>query len=134
MYIRVDITHHLYQRISTIMLLLVSLHTSLRNEFLQPSLLVSLKSEILQSFLMRSLQSNFVLVSLWKIFLQRLYKDILMVMGIPSKPKMVVQCIQVKPETPKTWLPLCSSLHSYLELFYKFVTYHIIDNDYNIDT
>ena len=120
MSIREDILHHLYKRISMVILLLVSLHTSLLDEFLQPSLLESLRSEILQSSLLTSLQSKFVLTSLWKLFLQRLYKDILTVTTIPSKPEMIVQGIQVKPETPKTWLPLCSSLHSYLKLFYKF--------------
>ena len=72
--------------------------------------------------------------SLWKISLWRLYEDILLVMGIPSKPEMVVQGIQVKPETPKTWIPLCSSLHSYLKFFYKFITYCMFHNNYNIDT
>ena len=47
---------------------------------------------------------------------------------------MLVQGIQVKPETLKTWFPLCSLLHSCLKLFYKFVTYYMFDNDYNIDT
>ena len=47
---------------------------------------------------------------------------------------MLVQSIQVKPETPKTWLPMCSSLHSYVKLFYKFVTYYVFDNNHNIDT
>ena len=37
-----DILHHLYERISTVMLLLVSLHTSLLDEFLRSSLLMSL--------------------------------------------------------------------------------------------
>ena len=55
-------------------------------------------------------------------------------MGIPSKPEMFVQRIQVKPETPKSWIPLCSSLHSYSELFYKFITYYMFNNSYNIDT
>ena len=48
---------------------------------------------------------------------------------------MIVQGIQVKPETPKiTWLYLCSSLHSYSKLFYKFVAYYMFDNKHNIDT
>ena len=58
-------------------------------------------------------------------------------MGIPSKPEMFlqgVQGIQVKPETPKSWIPLCLSLYSYSKLFYKFVTYFIFNNSYNIDT
>ena len=48
---------------------------------------------------------------------------------------MIILGIQVKLETPKTiWLYLCSSLYSYLKLFYKFVTYYMFDNKYNIDT
>ena len=129
MSLRDDILHHLYKGISTIMLLLLSLHTSLQSEFLQPSLLASLRSGILQSSLLTSLQSKFVLASLWKIFLRRLYEDILTVTAIPPKPEMLIQGIQVKPETPKTWLPLCSSLHSYSKLFYKFVTYYMFDNN-----
>ena len=41
---------------------------------------------------------------------------------------------QVKPEAPKSWLPLHSSLQLYVKSFYKFVTYHMFDNNYNIDT
>ena len=67
------------------------------------------------------------------MFLQCLYKDILTATAIPPKPEMLIQGIQVKPEAPKTWLPLCSSLHSYSKLFYKFVTYYMIDHNYNID-
>ena len=53
---------------------------------------------------------------------------------MPSKPEMIVQGIQVKPETPKIIsFSLCSLLHSYLKLFYKFVTYYMFDNNYNID-
>ena len=126
MSLREDILHHLYKGIYTIMLLLLSLHTSLQGEFLQPSLLASLRSRVLKSSLLKSLQSKFVLASLWKIFLRRLYKDILTMTAISSKPEMLVHGIQVKPETPKTWLPLCSSLHSYSKLFYKCVTYHIV--------
>ena len=95
---------------------------------------MSLRSGILQSFLMTSIQSKFVLTSLWKIFLRRLYEDILTVSAIPSKHEIFVQGIQVKPETPKTWLSLCSSLHSYSKLFYKFVTYHMFDNNCYINT
>ena len=134
MSIRDDILHHLYEGISTIMALLLSLHTYLPGEFLQPSLLASLRSGILQSSLLTSLRSKFVLASLWKIFLQRFYEDIFTVTAIPSKPEILVQGIQVKPKTPKTWLPLCSSLHSYSKLFYKCATYYMIDDIYNIDT
>ena len=134
MSIREDILHHRYKRITTVILLLVSLHIPLLNEFLQPSLLMSLRSGILQSYLLISLQSNFVLSSLQKILLQRLYKDIHTVMGIPSKPAIFVQGIQVKPETPKLWIPLSSSLRSYSKLFYKSITYYIFNNNYNIDT
>ena len=77
---------------------------------------------------------EWILASLRKIFLRRLYEDIHTVMGIPSKPEIFVQGIQVKPETPKSWIPLCSSLHSYLKLFYKFITYYMFNNNYNIDT
>ena len=80
----------------------LSLRTSQLDEFLRPSLLMSLRSGILQSSLLTSLQSNFVPTSLWKIFLRCLYKDIHTVMGIPSKPKIFVQVVQVKPETTKT--------------------------------
>ena len=106
-----DLLHHLYKCISTVMLLLVSLRTSLLDEFLQPSLLMSIGSVILQSSLLTSLQSNFVLISIWKIFLQCLYRDIHTVKGMPSKPEMFVQGIQVKPEKPRSWIPLCLSLY-----------------------
>ena len=86
MSLREDILHHLYKGISTIMRLLLSLHISLRSEFLQPSLLVSLRSEIIQLSVLTSLPSKFVLSALWKLFLRRLYKDILTVTDIPSKP------------------------------------------------
>ena len=54
--------------------------------------------------------------------------------GYTTKLEILVQGIQVEPETPKTWLRLCSTLHLYLKLFYKFVTYYMIDHNYNIDT
>ena len=41
---------------------------------------------------------------------------------------------QVKPEAPKSWLPLRSLLQPYMKSFYKFVTYYMIDHNYNIDT
>ena len=41
---------------------------------------------------------------------------------------------QVKSETPKAWLPSRSSPQSYEKLFYKFITYCMFDNIYNIDT
>ena len=50
------------------------------------------------------------------------------------KPEMLLQGIQGKPETPKMWLPLCSSLHLYSKLFYKFVSYYMINHTYNVDT
>ena len=62
--IREDILHHFYKGISTIILLLLSISTSLRSEFLQPSLLASLRSGILQSSLLTSLQNSFVVASL----------------------------------------------------------------------
>ena len=129
-----DILHHFYKGISIFILLLLSVRTSLQSKFLQPSLLMSLRSEILQSCLPTSLGSNFVLISLWKIFLRSLYEDILTKMDIPSKPEIFVQGIQVKPETPKTWIPLCLSLHSYSKFFYKFIVYCMFNNNYNIDT
>ena len=51
MSIREDILHHLYEGISTVILLLLFLPTFLQSKFLQPSLLVSLRSEIIQSSL-----------------------------------------------------------------------------------
>ena len=134
MSIREDILHHLYERISMVVLLLVSLRISLLDEFLQSSLLMSLGSGILQSSLLISLQSSVVLTSLWKIFLRRLYKDIHSVMGIPSKPEIFVQGIQVKLEMPKSWVPLCLSLNSYSKLLHKFITYYVFNNSHNIDT
>ena len=41
---------------------------------------------------------------------------------------------QVKPETPKSWIPSHPSLQPYVKYFYKFVTYYMIDHNYNIDT
>ena len=41
---------------------------------------------------------------------------------------------QVKLEAPKSWIPSHSSLQPYAKSFYKFVTYYIIDHNYNIDT
>ena len=134
MSLRDDILHYPYKGISTIMVRPLSLHTSLPHEFLQLSLLASLRSEILQLSLLTPLQSKFVLASLWTIFLRRFYEDILTATTIPSKSEILVPGIQVKPETPITWLPLCSALHSYLKLFYKFATYYMIDHIYNIDT
>ena len=64
-----DILNHLYACISTNMLLLISLRTSLLDEFLRTSLLIPLGSGILQLSTLTSLQSNFDLISLQKIFL-----------------------------------------------------------------
>ena len=47
---------------------------------------------------------------------------------------MFVQGLQVKPEKPKSWIPLCLSLHSYSNLFFKFITYYMFNNSYNIGT
>ena len=41
---------------------------------------------------------------------------------------------QVKPEEPKSWLPSRSLLQPYAKSFYKFVTYYMIDHNYNINT
>ena len=41
---------------------------------------------------------------------------------------------QVKPEAPKSWLPLHSLLQPYAKFFYKFVGYYIIDHNNNINT
>ena len=41
---------------------------------------------------------------------------------------------QVKSWAPKSWIPLHSSLQPYAKSFYKFVTYYIIEHNYNIDT
>ena len=110
---------------------------SLRSKFIRSSLLVSLWDDDLRSSLLTSLrsgnlqssllQSKFVLASpltsLWKIFLRRLYKDILTVTPIPSKPEIFLQYIQgfvitpeqVKPESPKLWIPSHSSLQFYVK-------------------
>ena len=41
---------------------------------------------------------------------------------------------QVKPEVPKSWLPLRLLLQPYEESFYMFVGYYMIDYNNNIDT
>ena len=41
---------------------------------------------------------------------------------------------QVKTEAPKSWLPSHLSLRPYTKSFYKFVTYYVINHNYNIDT
>ena len=56
------------------------------------------------------------------------------VIGTLSKPIIFVKGIQVKPETLKTWISLCLSVRSYSKLFYKFITYYMFNNSYNIDT
>ena len=58
---------HLYEGISTIVQLLLSLLVCLRNGILQSSLLVSLRSTPVRTC---------ILSSLWNIFLQRLYKNV----------------------------------------------------------
>ena len=87
------------------------------------------------------------------IFTRRFYKDIsrgtpipskieMFVQGIYSKPGILLQIIweftilskQIKPEAPKAWIPSHSSLQPYTKSLYKFVTYYIIDHNYNIDT
>ena len=126
------------------MSLLSSLLTSLRSGFLQSSVLTSLRSEFLQSSLHASLRSKFLLSSLlsslWNIFLRSLYKDIsivtyilskleIFVQGIHSKPEILLQSIQefmmlskqVKPEVSKSWLPLHTSLLSYVKFVYKYI-------------
>ena len=117
-----------------------SLLTSLRSKFLPSSLLVSLwygflllsllaslRCGFLQSSLLVSLRSIFILTSpltpIWKTLLRRLYEDIRTVTHIPSKPEMFLQYIrrfviipeQVKPESPESWIPSCSSLQSYVQ-------------------
>ena len=91
------------------------------SEIIQLSLLASLRSGNLQSSVLISL-----LVCLRNIFLRCLYEDIPPITSIPSKPEMFAQGIyskpeiclqhiwrfmivpkQVKPEAPKSWLPLC---------------------------
>ena len=78
--ISLDVPCHLYNGISTVVHLLMSLLISLWNGILQsslltplPSIIISLKNGVIQSSLLVSLQSTFVLVSpltsLWKIFL-----------------------------------------------------------------
>ena len=41
---------------------------------------------------------------------------------------------QVKPEAPKSWLPLRSLLQLYAKSFYQFIGYYMIDHNNNIDT
>ena len=55
-------------------------------------------------------------------------------MDIPSKSEIFVQGRRVKLETPKSWIPLCLSLHSCSKLFYKFITYYLFNDSYYIDT
>ena len=121
------ILRRIYKTISTTVYLLSSLHVSLQSKFMQSSLLVSLRDDDLRSSLLASLRSGnlrssllrskFVfaspLASLWKIFLRRLYEDILAVTPIHSKLEILLQNTwgfmiipkQVKPETPKSWIP-----------------------------
>ena len=58
-----------------------------------------------------------------KIFLQPLYENI-----------STFTPIQVKPEIPKSLVPLHSSLQPFMKCFYKIVTYYMINYDYNINT
>ena len=52
-----------------------------------------------------------------------------------SKPEILLQNIwgfiivlkQVKPKTPKPWVPLHSSLQSHAKLFYNYIAYYVID-------
>ena len=133
-YMHKDILYYLYEGISTVVYLLLSLLTSLRNGSLRSSLLmflscvrVYMRNGILQSSLLLSLRNSFVhaflITSICKIFLHRLYKDISTV-----TPK------QVKPETTKLWLPLHSSLQPYMEYFYKLTTYCMIDYNHSINS
>ena len=72
---------------------------------------------------------------------QTTFDDLEITHGIHSKPEILVQNIwgfmivpkQVKPEAPKSWLPLCSSLQPYKKFFYKFVAYYMIDHNCDID-
>ena len=41
---------------------------------------------------------------------------------------------QIKPEAPKVWIPSHSSIQPYTKYVYKFVTYYIIDHNYNTVT
>ena len=106
-----------------------SLLVSLRYGFLLLSLLVSLRCGFLQSSLLVSLQSIFILTSpltpLWKTFLRRLYEDIPSVTPIPLKPEMFLQYIrrsviilvEVKPESPESWIPSRLSYINYYLLY-----------------
>ena len=90
MYVHDDALRHLYEDPYTFIHLRLSLLKSLRSEFplpslyksllskfLQLSLLVSLRNAIIRLYLLVSIGSNYALtsqlISLWKIFLQRLY-------------------------------------------------------------
>ena len=69
-------------------------------------------------------------------------KSEIVVQGIHLKLEILLQSIQgfvivpkqVRPEAPKSWLPLRSLLQPYVRSFYKFVTYYIIDHYYNTVT
>ena len=105
MHVHEEALRHLYKDPYTVIHLRLSLLTSIRSDFPQPSLLTSLRSKLLRLFLLVSLRigvirssllvslrSNFVLASpltsLWKIFLRCLYEDIPTITPIPSKPEM----------------------------------------------
>ena len=128
---------HLYEGISTIVHLLLSLLVSLRNEVLQSSL---------QSSLLVSLQSTSVLASpltsIWNIFLRSLYEDIFTIIRIQVKPEThsynhlykdisTVTPIHIKPERTRSWLPSHSSLQPYMKYFHKLITYYMIDYNHS---
>ena len=85
------------------------------------------------------------MISLWKIYLHRLYKDIPTVTPIQVKPETfkslrclykyisTVAPIQVKLETTKSWLPSLSLLQPYMKYFYKLVIYYVIDYNHSIN-
>ena len=84
-------------------------------------------------------------------FLRYLHKDnptvtptpsklVVVVQGMHSNPEILLQNIggfmnapkQIKLEAPKVWIPSHSSLQPYTKSLYKFVTYYIVDHNYNI--
>ena len=113
------------------------------------SLLVSLSNGVLQSSLLVSLQSTSVLASpltsLWKIFLQRLYKDISTIIHTQVKPEThsynylykdisTITPIHIKPEITRSWIPSHSSLQPYMKYFHKLITYYMTDYNHSINT
>ena len=144
-----DILKHLHNDISTVVHVLQSLLTYLRNKVLQSSLLTFLQNIFILLSVLIFLQSTPVhtstLSSLWNIFLRRLYEDVYTIICIQVKPKIhsynhlyedisIVTPIHMKPEISKSWIPSRSLLQPYIKYFHKLITHYIIDYNHNNDT